>query len=83
MIRRIELPITSRPDAVSRIVHWPSSRLSDLPMAWLRAARWSVAMAKRAYPVIFVFAIFATLLVTTIALRLAIWLPISAIKSAL
>jgi hypothetical protein len=55
MIRRIEMPITSRPDAVSRIVHWPSSRLSDLPMAWLRAARWSVAMAKRAYPVIFVF----------------------------
>jgi hypothetical protein len=40
-------------------------------------------MAKRAYPVIFVFAIFATLLVATIALRLAIWLPISAIKSAL
>jgi hypothetical protein len=40
-------------------------------------------MAKRTYPVIFVFAIFATLLVATIALRLAIWLPISAIKSAL
>jgi hypothetical protein len=36
-------------------------------MAWLRAARCSVAMAKRAYPVIFVFAIFATLLVATIA----------------
>ena len=32
---------------------------------------------------LFVFAIFATLLVATIALRLAIWLPISAIKSAL
>jgi hypothetical protein len=52
-------------------------------MAWLRAARCSVAMAKRAYPVIFVFGILATLLVATIALRLAIWLPISAIKSAL
>jgi hypothetical protein len=83
MIRRIDMPITSRPGAVSRIVGQQSSRVSDLPMAWLRAARRGVAMAKRAYPVIFVFAIFATLLVATIALRLAIWLPISAIKSAL
>ena len=32
-------------------------------------------MAKRAYPIVLIFALFATALAATIALRLAIWLP--------
>ena len=34
------------------------------------------ATAKRVFPVILVFAIFAALLAATIAIRLAIWLPL-------
>jgi len=82
MIWSNDMPISSRPLTVTQIMSPSSSRPSDLSTVWLSALRWTVAMAKRAYPVIFVFAIFATLLVATIALRLAIWLPISAIKSA-
>ena len=41
-----------------------------------RAARRIVATAKQIYPVILVLAIFAALLAATIALRLAIWLPL-------
>jgi hypothetical protein len=44
-------------------------------MVWLSAARWTVAMARRAYPIVLIFALFATALAATIALRLAIWLP--------
>jgi len=83
MIRSNAMSITSRPRDVTQIVNRPSSGSSDLSTVCLSELRWTVAMAKRIYPVIFVFAIFATLLVATIALRLAIWLPISAIKSAL
>ncbi len=41
-----------------------------------RAARWIVATAKKVFPVIAVFAVFAAVLAATIALRLAIWLPL-------
>ena len=64
------MPIVARPRTLFSFGQW-------------RLARSCAAIVKRAHPVIFVFAIFATLLVATIALRLAIWLPISAIKSAL
>jgi hypothetical protein len=74
---------TSRPRDVTQIVNRPSSGSFDLSTVWLSVLRWTAVMAKHAYPVIFVFAIFATLLVATIAIRLAIWLPISVIKSAL
>ena len=40
-----------------------------------RATRWIVATAKKIFPVIAVFAVFAAVLAATIALRLAIWLP--------
>ena len=40
-----------------------------------RATRWIVATAKKVFPVIAVFAVFAAVLAATIALRLAIWLP--------
>jgi len=40
---------------------------------WSRATRWIVAMAKQIFPVI---AGFAAVLGATIALRLAIWLPV-------
>ena len=45
-------------------------------MNWLRAR--AIALAKRAYPAALVFAIFGVIIVATIALRIAIWLPISA-----
>ena len=50
------------------------------PSAVARPQRQPIAQpirdaAKRAYPVILVFAMFAVLLAATIALRLAIWLP--------
>jgi hypothetical protein len=52
-----------------------SSGPSDLSTVWLSGLRWTVAMAKRAYPIVLIFALFATALAATIALRLAIWLP--------
>ena len=83
MIRSNDTPISSRPRTVTQIMSPSSSRPSDLSTVCLSALRWTVAMTKRAYPVIIVFAIFAIIIVATIALRLAIWLPISAVKSAL
>jgi hypothetical protein len=41
-----------------------------------RATRWIVAMAKQVFPAIAVLALFAAALPATIALRLAIWLPL-------
>jgi hypothetical protein len=41
-----------------------------------RATRGIVAMAKQVFPVIAAFAVLATVLAATIALRLAIWLPL-------
>jgi hypothetical protein len=69
------MSITFRPQAISQIVSRPSFRLPDLSMAWMRAARWSLAIAKRVYPVVLTFAIIATVAVAPIALRLAIYLP--------
>jgi len=48
----------------------------DLNAVWTRAARWAVAMAKRLFPVVVVFDFFAVAIAATIAIRLAIWLPI-------
>ena len=45
-------------------------------MTWLRARRWIIATAKKVLPVIAVFAVFAAVVAATIALRLAIWLPL-------
>jgi len=50
---------------------WPAA----LGRLRARATSWIVAMAKQVFPVIAVFAIFAAVLAATIALRLAIWLP--------
>lgn len=44
-------------------------------VVWQRAASAVVAMAKRVFPIVLAFAIFATIVVAAIALRLAIWLP--------
>lgn len=55
---------------------WPSSRLADLGMTWLRARRWIIATAKKVLPVIAVFAVLAAVVAATLALRLAIWLPL-------
>ena len=68
-------PITSRPRAVSQRVSCPASRPSSLHAVWRRTARWAVATSKRAYPIIVVCAICATIVAAAIALRLAIWLP--------
>jgi hypothetical protein len=69
------MTITFRPWAEPQLARRPLSRTSILGNAWSRAARWIVAAAKRVFPVILVFAIFAAILVATIAIRLAIWLP--------
>jgi hypothetical protein len=66
----VELPIVGSAPAVQ-----PAPSVSPR-VAWRRAAGAVVAMTKRAYPVILVFAIFATVLVATFAIRLAIWLPL-------
>jgi hypothetical protein len=50
----------------------PSSRLATLGMSWLRA---SVAIAKRAYPIVCGIAICVVAIAATLALRVAIWLP--------
>jgi cell division protein FtsX len=54
----------------------PSSALADSGMTWSRTTRWIVTTAKQVLPAIAVFALFATVLTATIALRLAIWLPL-------
>ena len=75
MIRNNAMSITSRPNAFTQIINRPSSRSSDLSAMWLSMLRWTVAIAKRAYPIALVFALFGAALAATIALRLAIWLP--------
>lgn len=47
----------------------------DMNAVWTRAAQWFVAAAKRLYPVVVVFGFFAIAIAATIAIRLAIWLP--------
>jgi hypothetical protein len=70
------MTITFRPWAEPRIACRPISRRSALGNACSRATRRIIATAKQVFPVIAVFAIFATLLAATIALRLVIWLPL-------
>ena len=69
------MSITFRPEAIPQTVSRPSSRLPDLSMAWMHVGRWSLAIAKRVYPIVLTFAIIFTVVVATIALRMAIWLP--------
>ena len=75
MIRNNAMSITSRPRDVTQIVNRPSSGSSDLSAVWLSVLRWTAAIAKRAYPIVLIFALYATALAATIALSLAIWLP--------
>jgi hypothetical protein len=75
MIRNNAMSITSRPNVFTQIINRPSSRSSDVSTMWLSMLRWTVATAKRAYPIVLVFALFGTAIAATIALRLAIWLP--------
>ena len=70
------MTITFRPWAEPQIACRPISRRLALGNAWSRATRWISATAKQVFPVIAVFAVFATVLAATIALRLAIWLPL-------
>jgi hypothetical protein len=64
----------------SQTLSWSSSKSSAPRMSLRHAGQWAIALAKRAYPAVLVFAIFATAVVAIIALRLAIWLPIYGIK---
>jgi hypothetical protein len=64
MIRRIDMPIVARHRTL-------------FTFGRLRLARSCAAIVKRAYPIILVLAIFGGVLAATIALRVAIWLPIS------
>ena len=42
---------------------------------WPRLVRWTVATAKRVYPVAFVLGLLAVALAATIAIRVAVWVP--------
>ena len=64
------------------IRHWNEPKLearvaqpSAFRKQWSRASRWIVATAKKIFPAIVVLAGCAALVAATIALRLAIWLP--------
>ena len=70
------MTITFRNWAEPQIARRPISRHSALGNAWSRATHWIIATGKQVFPVIAVFAIFAVFLAATIALRLAIWLPL-------
>jgi hypothetical protein len=59
-------------------VRLPSGGVSATPRTLtvrLRAARWAVTAAKHAGPAILGFAIFGSIFVAALALRLAIWVP--------
>ena len=63
-------PLTrQRQSAVSHIA-------LDPRQTWSRTTRWIITTAKQVLPIIAVFAIFAAVVAATIALRLAIWLPL-------
>ena len=70
------MTITFRPWAEPQIARRPESRRSALGKLRSHATRWMIAMAKQVYPIVVVLAIFAALVAATIALRLAIWLPL-------
>ena len=59
----------------AQIAGQSAARRRDLNAVWTRAARSAVAMAKRLYLVVVVFGFFAIAIAATIAIRLAIWLP--------
>ena len=65
------------------IRHWTEGRTARkhtspwaLGRVWSHSARWIIATTKQVYPIVVVFAIFAAVVAATIALRLAIWLPL-------
>lgn len=49
---------------------------ADVATTRLRVSGWIVAAAKKVLPAIAVLAVFAAVVAATIALRLAIWLPL-------
>lgn len=75
-----DLPIVGLP-IVGLPIGGPASAEQPAPIvsprvSWRRAAGAAVAMAKRVFPVILGCAILATVLAATIAIKLAIWLPL-------
>jgi hypothetical protein len=74
MFRSDEMSISRGPRVASSTPYLPSkpSLLSDV---WSRTTSWTVATAKRVLPAVLVLTICAAALAATIALRLAIWLP--------
>ena len=68
MFRTNDMPIVSRartaPPAPAQVV-----------ALWSRAKQRTVALAKRVYPAVLVLTFFTTALAATIAIRMAIWLP--------
>ena len=75
MFRSDDMQIPSRPRAVTQSMSQSPSGFLDLNAAWLSAVRWTVAMARRAFPAVILLVFLATAVAATIALRLAIWLP--------
>jgi len=69
------MTITFQQWSEPQIARRPVSRPSALGNAWSHATRRIMATAKRVYPVIIMVAIFTVIIAATIALRLAIWLP--------
>jgi hypothetical protein len=71
-----DLPIIDLPIAGSAPAE-QTAPFASPRVAWKRAAGAAVAAVKRVLPVIFVLALFGIALAATIALRLAIWLPLN------
>jgi hypothetical protein len=70
-----DLPVVGLPIAGSAPAEQPTPSVSPR-VALKRVAGLVVTLAKRAYPAIVVLSLLATLLAATMALRLAIWLPL-------
>jgi hypothetical protein len=68
MFRSDEMPISRGPRVAPSQPSFPSD-------VWSRTARWTVALAKRIWPAVFILTLCAAALAATIAIRLAIWLP--------
>jgi hypothetical protein len=57
-------------------VETQATKSAAMGTLWTRASCRIVAAAKKLFPVVAIFAVFAAVLTATIALRVAIWVPL-------
>ncbi len=77
---RFELDVTNKGNPLA--TYLVAARRIVLQLAQ-RTASWGVATAKRAHPAGLLLGLFATAFTATIVLRLAIWLAVLAVRSAI